>query len=93
MVNLFFDIIKCDNDKTWFLILDSNKIGENYLCGDSEIADKLQISYEDYITVLKRHNACVLSNNKQYYFKRKKDILICVEELEKYLIMIKIIGD
>ena len=60
---------------------------------DAEVADALNISFEEYKIILTKFNAYEFLTNL-YYFKHELDVQTAIEYLtEKYLILNKLIGE
>jgi len=58
---------------------------------DNMIANYLELTEKEYINILKLHNAYQPSDCINYYFENKKDAEAAIEELEPYLVMIKLV--
>jgi len=61
------------------------------ILSDINIAIELSISYEEYVNILKQHNAFLNFRNNYYYFKNIQDVESTIEYLEPYLVMATLI--
>ena len=89
-----FNIIKCIELKNWFIILEPTNSNKNSLANDANIAKYLDIPIKDYQEVLIKYEAQPYKDyNNEYYFQAKHLAMQCINELDKYLVMQKLIGE
>jgi len=62
------------------------------IINDKEIANRLNISIDNFKEILERHHA-YNTHNLCYFFKNKEDAEKAIEELEAHLVMGKLMGD
>ena len=59
---------------------------------DSFIRSMIKISEDDYNKIIKRHNG-INDECFSYYFDEHENCLSAIEELEPYLVMVKLVGE
>lgn len=77
-------IIETTINKNYFINV------EGYLLHDEDVAIMLNLTLEEYTTILMKYNA---HYDSEIMFKNINDINAAIEELELYIIMNKLIGE
>ena len=57
---------------------------------DEVVAKLLDIDYDTYIKILKKHGAHLDYGNSEYWFNSKEEVEVLIKELEPYYILAKL---
>jgi hypothetical protein len=82
MIKLYVSI---DSEKTGYYIT----YEEDFPIEDESVAKKLNISLEDYQSILKKYGAYGIEEYEECYFRKKKDAEYCVKCLEQEINTLK----